>query len=490
MDAYNPALDTVSDGANQARAWKDYKASGTAGEQNQKKTLGEDMVEAQKKEYGKHYPSVWTKDPHGGQYRIDKGPGARKGYDALEQKSDGTIIKRAPGYEKPQSGPTTNFVGNHMTQGAIDLVQYELTKLDPEGETRKVRLERARGIVRKSPELVSVSMEEEPARNENICIDKFTWWDAEESIELIIKRSTLADGAWADSTLECSDTDATVSIPKVTSSLIAQQVYVLKLTRLYKSILPEKCTHVVDHDGLRLKLVKSDSSVRWTSLQAPVVQALPPNTELLSKRNPSDLRDLRARLIADREGKLASTMGWLVPSSIKNSDEPDMRAFTSALIALERAQVHFDVGDYVTVLSVVVLGLRDPNISCGEKCELLNLRARANVQLGALKDAVDDYSRIIDTEFSVGMLFKRASVLEQLEDYNRAVIDYEGIIKIDSGDSNAHQALKRARECAATKMRMEEIEKKRGAESGNMFQSIPRPCLPQFENRGKAGACF
>lgn len=30
------------------------------------------------------------------------------------------------GYERAERGPTTNFVGNHMTQAAIDLVQAEL----------------------------------------------------------------------------------------------------------------------------------------------------------------------------------------------------------------------------------------------------------------------------------------------------------------------------------------------------------------------------
>lgn len=32
------------------------------------------------------------------------------------------------GFEAPVSGPTTNFVGNHMTQGAIDLVQSDLKR--------------------------------------------------------------------------------------------------------------------------------------------------------------------------------------------------------------------------------------------------------------------------------------------------------------------------------------------------------------------------
>ena len=32
------------------------------------------------------------------------------------------------GFQHVEVGPTSNFVGNHMTQGAIDLVQAELEK--------------------------------------------------------------------------------------------------------------------------------------------------------------------------------------------------------------------------------------------------------------------------------------------------------------------------------------------------------------------------
>ena len=38
------------------------------------------------------------------------------GYDALTQTSDGRTREVEMGYERPASGPTTNFVGNHMTQ--------------------------------------------------------------------------------------------------------------------------------------------------------------------------------------------------------------------------------------------------------------------------------------------------------------------------------------------------------------------------------------
>jgi len=76
---------------------------------------------------------VWTKEPHGGAYRR-AGPGAAGGYDALEQRPDGSARECDLGFEKPASGPTTNFVGNHMTQGAIDLVQAQLARRDPRQE--------------------------------------------------------------------------------------------------------------------------------------------------------------------------------------------------------------------------------------------------------------------------------------------------------------------------------------------------------------------
>ena len=114
----------------------------------------EDADDGQHKPYGKRYPRVWTKDAHGGKYSISTGPGARGGYDALEEHPDGTALVIEPGYEKPPTGATTNFVGNHMTQGAIDLAQDALTAPDRDREQRLARLERARGTTRAQPVLV------------------------------------------------------------------------------------------------------------------------------------------------------------------------------------------------------------------------------------------------------------------------------------------------------------------------------------------------
>ena len=74
-------------------------------------------AEEKRRDMEEHYhKNIWTKDPHGGRYRRSTGPDARRGYDALEEMKDGSKVEPELGYEKPQIGPTSNFVGNHMTQ--------------------------------------------------------------------------------------------------------------------------------------------------------------------------------------------------------------------------------------------------------------------------------------------------------------------------------------------------------------------------------------
>ena len=112
--------------------------------------------------------TIWTKDPHGGAYKVSKqnvdpmkaqlGERLRRQQEELIRQNgdvyhnnDGVMIscnasqcegdkKIATrqqvvlppqpdiGYEDVEKGPTSNFVGNHMTQGAVDLIQYQLRR--------------------------------------------------------------------------------------------------------------------------------------------------------------------------------------------------------------------------------------------------------------------------------------------------------------------------------------------------------------------------
>ena len=106
------------------------------------------------------HTKVWTKDPHGGAYRRagpeqprlnTSGLGAvgkittrnlssRREMDRLRNTHplapyrDPKIMEDDGhpqlGYEKIISGPTGNFVGNHMTQGAMDIIRADLARPD------------------------------------------------------------------------------------------------------------------------------------------------------------------------------------------------------------------------------------------------------------------------------------------------------------------------------------------------------------------------
>ncbi|XRB00743.1 HSP20-like chaperone [Pycnococcus provasolii] len=135
---YNPALDSTSAGAVTSAA------SRTMYEASRDNVMKKKRADAEKH----HHKQVWTKEPHGGAYK-KSGKGSTDGYDALEKplgvKPKEQVVPWGthttdiePGYEKPARGPTTNFVGNHMCQGAIDLVQSELTRRDPKHELNKL----------------------------------------------------------------------------------------------------------------------------------------------------------------------------------------------------------------------------------------------------------------------------------------------------------------------------------------------------------------
>lgn len=66
---------------------------------------------------------IWTKEPHGGRYV--KATDSR-GYDPMTQAPDGTELAVPLGHERVKLGLTTNFVGDAMTQGALDLVRADI----------------------------------------------------------------------------------------------------------------------------------------------------------------------------------------------------------------------------------------------------------------------------------------------------------------------------------------------------------------------------
>lgn len=617
QSCYNPSLDRVSDGAQHSKAWEEYKTYGTAGrnedeieeknssdrrfaeEEEEGRTNKNKMIIPKEqlikqKSYGKIGKTVWDKKAHGGKYYISTGE-KKKGYDALEQTPDGTIIKREPGYEKPQSGHTTNFVGNHMTQGAIDLVQHELTRVDPKmKEERMRRLEEAKGIKREPPKLLKVEKnkkkvlmigdrekgdtddgeEEEEGRspeNRVINIDRYTWEDRDGEIIVRLQHDEkLMDLKSAQLEIQ-NERSFTVSIK---SKEERDKVYVLSVTCLFDAIVREKSCMLTTAKSLRVTLVKTEVGKAWKRLSssessensmlrlnnAPDGKVKEKGIVIINNNNSNNinLRDLRAEVIKFRDGNLAPKFTpSKTPEEIENeldaqiNDVSTPMEFASLKEAMQSCDHFESSGDHANAIksfSSALFFLRfftssssppasedgsedTTTLEEGDKStttttmevkimDCLRRRAKANVLLGKTRNATKDYAEAIqegkkllsslssssnatssaindkDADATKKILsdlyFERGNAYEQVEKYAEAVDDYKRALKTGGNDTKVSMALTRASKLHFQRdIERKEIEKKRPKnDNENSLPSLPRPGMKQFENRGKAGACF
>ena len=69
-----------------------------------------------------------------------------KGIDVFKQNLDGTEKRVELGFERVELGPTSNFVGNAMTTGAVDMVQalLQFRRKTPEAVEERDESERPR----------------------------------------------------------------------------------------------------------------------------------------------------------------------------------------------------------------------------------------------------------------------------------------------------------------------------------------------------------
>ncbi len=605
---YNPSLDWVSDGAQHAKAWEEYKTYGTAGrnedeieektasdrrftreeeeeeeeeDQRKNKIVPKEQLIKQKS-YGTIGKRVWDKKAHGGKYYISTGE-KKKGYDALEQTPDGSIIKREPGYEKPQSGQTTNFVGNHMTQGAIDLVQHELSRVDPKmQEERMRRLDEAKGIKRELPKLLKIEKNkkvlmignkqgddhddgEEPLETRFINFDRYTWEDKDGEIIVRVQHDDkLMDLKSAQLEVQ-NERSFTLSIQSKEGK---DKVYVLQVPYLFDAIVREKSYMLTTAKSLRVTLVKAEVAKVWKHLSSADSE----NTVLRLKSAPDgdkeinqereliinntthdiNLHDLRAEVIKFRDGNLAPKF---TPSKTPEEIENELDAqidevstpmeFTSLKEAMYSCDHFESSGDYANAIksfSSALFFLRfftssssPPASEDGSENNTINeddgkpmtttqvkiidclrRRAKANVLLGKIRTATKDYAEAIQegkkllssssnatssadndevdaTKNLLSNLYlERGHAYEQIEKYANAVDDYKRALKIGGNDTKVSMALARASKLHFQKdIERKDIEKKRHKNNdGNSLPSLPRPGLKQFENRGKAGACF
>ena len=372
-----------------------------------------------------------------------------------------------------------------MTQGAIDLVQYELTKIDPDQEVNRDRLDQARGVQRKPPELISTAKTNPSDKVSRI--ENFTWWDAGEVVHIQIDRKSLLEARYRETSCEFNERSLTVKVPRFATSSQPRHTFVLQLRRLYAPVRVGESSFIITPDNLQVDLVKVDVSESWERLEEPPAKTLSSKSTLNSAVVPQhdlDLHALRTRLITQREGKMSESMQWLKMSHQKQSDVENEKIMCSTETR-NCVPAYFERGDYATVLLYTSHALHDGENSSQSRYELLHYQARANIQLGALKNAVCNYTNMLEIRSSAEVLKQRGGIYEQLEKYGEALRDYIAALDSNRNDSTLHQAIRRVRGLAC-----EEDRKQAKAEQDNVFRSVPRPCLPQFENRGKAGACF
>lgn len=525
---YNSSIDKLSRGAQHAKAWKEYKQHGTLGrdevddEKDREEGVGsDDDADEPVKVYGKRYPRVWTKGAHGGKYKISMGPGARTGYDALEQNPDGSALTVAPGYEKPDSGATTNFVGNHMTQGAIDLVQNELTRPDPDGDTRMARLDAARGIKRMPPRLLApdelgpASIPSPPTVTRPV--ERYAWADDDDELVVVVRLGDLlgvpADMEGAKVTSEPSGdeereprTPLVVVIPDVGGGTDSGSVLTLRLAGGV-----DEWTMVKNKDEVRLAMVKSESSRgRWKTLRAQEVISLGTKDDSRTIQPPPDLAALRRQILERREGKLANQLPWfgdnnrkfLAAAAAEDDAAPgaDVEAVGDPMDALMSGQELAAQGKHAEASVFFSRGIEliadegDPR-ACAK---LHAARARAREHLGNLRAAEQDHTATLTAVERGGAvepegvdacsaLLARGRCRMQLEDYVAACEDFTDALRSNPSSRAASEALRDAKRLADQQSSAREKEAKCAKDMPVLFA---KPGLRQFEPRGKAGSAF
>ncbi len=393
--------------------------------------------EEKHKKYGQIGQRVWTKGAHGGAYKISTGPGASLGYDALEQKPDGTNKEVDAGYEKPDTGATTNFVGNHMTQGAIDLVQNELTRADPDLHNRRARLDCARGVIRTPPQRVTepalllnaASEETTSAKKIKRSVETYAWRDDGDVARVDVRGRDVRGGdvsraALTSPSLAGDDPRRfTLEIPPAVdrgTGTVKGETWVLTM-RLANDVDAENCVVRVDGDVARVILAKPrHRRGPWTSLRAPedVDRAkIGDARDEDANRAPPDLAALRRQLIKQREGKLAVKLPWFHAKSLP-APADDVMAIedasintldTSVILNAEEAHdageacatrgEHADASRWFT-RALDLYGERSENER--SRATTHAARARALTQIGSLRDAIDDYSSAAELLDAIG----------------------------------------------------------------------------------------
>eukprot|EP01025_Chloroclados_australasicus_P016776 TRINITY_DN1853_c0_g1_i5.p1 TRINITY_DN1853_c0_g1~~TRINITY_DN1853_c0_g1_i5.p1 ORF type:complete len:463 (+),score=41.81 TRINITY_DN1853_c0_g1_i5:123-1391(+) len=381
-----------------------------------------------------HYKDVWQRDPHSTQYQ--KVIHTKKD----EDENAGEI---QPQLTSP-FGPTSNLVGNHMTEAAKNLIHEELKGVDFVQPIPQENLPKNLPRHRASLDLIPHRIYSSPAPLDPILKDPgfeyYTWTDDGDSI--IIKINTI--------TLGCSDAHAKVEFGYSTVGIEVfngkQLRYKLKIPKLFAPVQWEECKWSMKKSILIIELVKFDATIQWHKLHGRMIfeRVIPLHTVSESLVQLQKIKQLAEPFMTRTE----STSYIL---SLINDDQNELKLSlsNSSQLQKEYSNIHelMSVGNYEEAQKSLEMFVgqvsKDDNI-LGQA--IINL-AKCLKQNGHIKRAVECLSWLIQkyagSEIGAQALLQRAILYEELERMNLAHLDAKMVLMFDKENEVAQALLRR-----------------------------------------------
>ena len=408
------------------------------------------------KDNAHQYKAVRTKEPHGGKNRAARVIGfsiiATDNALQIESRKHDSEVPREPGHERVDVSPTTNFVGDHMTQAAIDLVHSRLESTLSTNFQNSV-------VERQDVQLKPVSVERRTllAVDATQRIDRYGWYDCGAYAKLEISLPTPIKKA------QCEFTIRTLRVSLLDIKGITHS---LRLSHLVADLAKNECHWFVRGCKLFVILMKMDKAT-WSRLCETLLTGTPlPKSDAFidDLRKPCLLRTTRS--FSDEEKDNQTTFQPTEPFTkitrdVCEDDVVTVHKQTQDGIECERN------GDYIGALEAFGKALEElshvtsgtptrcfPATQASSKCDdqkhlaprqlfrvaadLHHRMADCCIHTGYLREAVQfcsasiqelRISRVENVDLIAAVLLIRASALEALEDYKAAQRDFREVLK-------------------------------------------------------------
>jgi tetratricopeptide (TPR) repeat protein len=454
----------------------------------------------------------------------------KTGYDALEMPY-GVAVQPEIGYEKPQSGPTTNFVGNHMTQGAIDLVQAQLSQEDRAHRLLKAQqydamytkpklMASSANAALSTPECTSTSIV--PVSRIWTPVQQFRWTDKGGYIQIKVPPPTNKATKGCTISFSAQPRQVRVEMSWSCHGVGGHSVdWVFGINQTFAEIDVNRCMCVQasQTEDVVIRLHKTEGSPEWLQLEAPasLVCLTGHGGSTTVAEEAERLAKLRKAIRQQRQNKkpldgklydvevmerpLAET-----PLVSTAPDTEDGASQAQVIEACERAREYAKNGDYAQAATgytwaIVRLEVCDDGAT---KAGCLLELGQCQQELGDLSGALTSFNIALEAsarsswskEQRIELLIKRASLGEQMEHFEQAVRDYREVCRLDQASRIGLLGTARVQKSLqlGTKVRTEEerLSGQDGELAGRrpLPKSVPRPSMPAFRNRGKSGKPF